>query len=144
MGNGLWKEPREVDLAFEKGIMNESLREKLADLAHRQWSGWMRHLFYCDGMVYQDLEQWPGKRRKGSGRQSIAEVLTWLPRIAAALDHVHEEGMIHRDVKPGNILFDEKGNPALSDFGIVKACEQARGGLTATGQSPSPAAPPPP
>jgi len=72
----------------------------------------------------------------GGGKQSLSEVIEWLPKIAEALDHVHEEGMLHRDVKPGNILFDGKGNPALADFGIVKALEGAQAGLTATGQSP--------
>jgi serine/threonine protein kinase len=94
-----------------------------------------------DGLPYCVLEYLGGgslsdRLEQRGGRQSVTEILTWLPHIAAALDHVHEEGMIHRDVKPGNILFDEKGNPALADFGIVKACEHAREGLTATGQSP--------
>ncbi|MBL7160959.1 MAG: serine/threonine protein kinase [Anaerolineales bacterium] len=43
-----------------------------------------------------------------------------LARLAPALDKAHTEGIIHRDIKPANILFDEDGNPYLSDFGIVK------------------------
>jgi hypothetical protein len=45
----------------------------------------------------------------------------WLPEIARALDFVHSQGFIHRDVKPANILFDTHGNPYLGDFGIIKA-----------------------
>jgi len=55
------------------------------------------------------------------GRLSPAQVLEWLPLIARTLDHVHAEGFLHRDVSPGNIIFDEKGNPFLSDFGIATA-----------------------
>lgn len=52
--------------------------------------------------------------------QPPANLTTWLPGIAQALDFVHDQGYIHRDVKPGNILFDAHGNVYLSDFGIAK------------------------
>jgi serine/threonine protein kinase len=52
---------------------------------------------------------------------SLAEVVRWLGQVAQALDFIHQQGFIHRDVKPENILFDEHGNVYLSDFGVVKA-----------------------
>ncbi len=47
----------------------------------------------------------------------------WLPDVADALDYVHGERHLHRDVKPSNILLDAKGKAFLSDFGMVKAVE---------------------
>jgi serine/threonine protein kinase len=44
-------------------------------------------------------------------------------RVATALDKAHTLGMIHRDIKPGNILFDLEDNPYITDFGLVKLVE---------------------
>ncbi|WP_435008532.1 protein kinase domain-containing protein [Tundrisphaera lichenicola] len=44
----------------------------------------------------------------------------WLMDVAKALDFLHAQGHVHRDVKPANILFDRHGNAFLGDFGVVK------------------------
>lgn len=54
------------------------------------------------------------------GSLSLPDCQRILARVAEALDFAHSKGVIHRDLKPGNILFDEKGEPCVSDFGIAK------------------------
>jgi eukaryotic-like serine/threonine-protein kinase len=49
--------------------------------------------------------------------------LTRLSGVAAGLAHAHERGVIHRDIKPHNILLDENGSPKLADFGIARALD---------------------
>ena len=66
------------------------------------------------------------------GSLSLAEIAHILQRIAAALDYAHHKGVIHRDLKPGNILFDEEDNAFISDFGIAKFA-QAATKLTSSG-----------
>jgi serine/threonine protein kinase len=50
--------------------------------------------------------------------------------VAAALDHAHEAGFVHRDVKPGNIMMTSDGRVLLTDFGIAKGLQSAEADLT--------------
>ena len=66
----------------------------------------------------------------------IKEALEITKKVASALDHAHEHGVVHRDIKPGNILLSEKGEPTVADFGIALAVAHAGGGrVTETGLS---------
>ena len=61
------------------------------------------------------LDQWRGDRHLGSD-----EAATLCAKIADALDYAHEHGVIHRDLKPQNILIDDRGGPHVTDFGLAK------------------------
>src|SRR5215211_5691143 len=58
-------------------------------------------------------------------RFSLRDAALVIERLAAALDHAHSKGVIHRDIKPDNVLFDTSNNPYLSDFGVAKLTETA-------------------
>ena len=64
--------------------------------------------------------------RLKEGPLSIPETASLIERIGAALDQAHKQGVIHRDLKPGNILFDQYNHPFLSDFGIARLLESSQ------------------
>ena len=78
-----------------------------------------------DGRPYLVMEYIPG----GTLKEAMNQKLPWqtaaaiLAPIARALDYVHQQQIVHRDVKPSNILLQEDFSPMLSDFGIMKLLE---------------------
>jgi serine/threonine protein kinase len=66
------------------------------------------------------------------GPLDLVAALEILEPIAAALDAAHKRGLVHRDVKPQNILLDDEGGAYLADFGISRVA--AESGVTPTGQ----------
>jgi len=65
-------------------------------------------------------------------RVSLPEVLRIMTQVGDALGYAHTRGLIHRDVKPSNVLVDERGNCLLTDFGLARMAE-ATSKLTSSG-----------
>jgi serine/threonine protein kinase/formylglycine-generating enzyme required for sulfatase activity len=57
--------------------------------------------------------------RLKQSRLSIHETVELLAMVAEALHHAHKQGLVHRDIKPGNILLDKSGKPFVADFGLA-------------------------
>ena len=88
-----------------------------------------------DGRPYIVMEYLSGGTldqilRKG-GAQPAERVFTWLEEAARALDVAHREGVVHRDVKPANLMLDREGHVHVADFGIASAA--GMDSLTMTG-----------
>jgi WD40 repeat protein len=75
------------------------------------------------------------KDRLGEGPLSLNEASRIVEQIGAALSTAHRGGVVHRDLKPGNVLLDEDGNAYLTDFGIAKDLAGTET-LTGTGGAP--------
>jgi hypothetical protein len=89
-----------------------------------------------DNRPFIVMEYMPGGTvadRAREGTVPRAEALTWLAQAASALDAAHAAGVVHRDVKPANLLIDERGNVQVGDFGVARVLDQPTAGLTATG-----------
>src|SRR5574341_43253 len=59
--------------------------------------------------------------RLAQGPVPVSEIVRIVEQVGGALDYAHRQGMIHRDIKPGNILFDVQGDAFLGDFGLARA-----------------------
>lgn len=76
-----------------------------------------------EGTPYMIVEYVPGGSlagRLGQGAVSQAAALKYLHGIAAGLDYAHGIGIVHRDVKPANVLLEKDDTPVLADFGLAK------------------------
>lgn len=99
------------------------------------------------GLAYLVMPRMPGgslrDRLRTTKSVPIAEALRLIEQVLTALQYAHERGLIHRDIKPGNMLFKADGTLVLSDFGLVKVVtptedfsQTAKGdGLSITGSA---------
>ncbi len=102
----------------------------------------MNNLGEEDGLPYLDMDFVAGKPLKTMLAPGVP-VSFWkwrspiLTQIAAALDHAHAKGIVHRDIKPPNILVEPDGAVKLTDFGIAHISSQpSRERASPEGRSP--------
>jgi len=88
----------------------------------------------ADSSLYISMEYVQGGDLKQRMELPVSddEALDILVKISSALDEAHKHGIVHRDVKPANILFRDKHTPLLTDFGIAKQVDDDKD-LTSTG-----------
>ncbi len=87
-----------------------------------------QHYFSMGFVEGQSLSQ-----RLNEGPLAARGAATLMVTVADAIEYAHQCGVIHRDLKPGNILLDQKGNPRVSDFGLAKKVN-GDSALTGSGQ----------
>jgi serine/threonine protein kinase len=90
-----------------------------------------------EGSPYFVMEYLPGgtlKQKLHNQKVPWQEAARLLTPIARALAYAHEQGMVHRDVKPSNIMITQSGEPMLTDFGIAKIVD-VEGAVELTGTS---------
>ena len=89
------------------------------------------------GLCYIIMDYMPGgtlaDRIKDLGKMPVGEAVQVIMQIAAALEVAHRNGLVHRDVKPDNIMFAEDGTPKLADLGVAKFDDDRRTLVTMTG-----------
>jgi serine/threonine protein kinase/Tfp pilus assembly protein PilF len=78
----------------------------------------------------------PGASTSGTGthtNEGVRATVRWFEKVARALHHAHAAGILHRDIKPGNLMVAADGEPVVLDFGLARAEENDTDALTATG-----------
>jgi eukaryotic-like serine/threonine-protein kinase len=79
-----------------------------------------------DGCCYFSMKFIEGGQLDGVAKResiSLGDAAQLIAKLARTVHHAHEHGILHRDIKPGNILIDAKGEPHLTDFGLARLVE---------------------
>jgi hypothetical protein len=83
----------------------------------------IHHYDFHDDVPFFLMKAYPAslRDRLSDYRTDPAAAVRLMAQVAEGVGHLHAHGFVHRDLKPGNVLIDEAGRPAVSDFGLVKS-----------------------
>ncbi|MDQ3889259.1 MAG: serine/threonine-protein kinase [Actinomycetota bacterium] len=90
----------------------------------------------ADGRPFIVMEYLKGgtvAERARAGRVDRRRAIEWLEQAGEALDDAHAQGIVHRDVKPANLLLDERDELHVADFGIARIIDETTTGMTMAG-----------
>jgi len=127
--------PPEVgtDASFSQRFTREA--RALAKLNHQNIVA-VHDFGQADDLYYFIMEYVDGatlRRLVDAGELQPTEALSIVPQICEALQFAHDEGVVHRDIKPDNILLDSKGRVKVADFGLAKLLGRAPADASLTG-----------
>ncbi len=132
-----------IKLLAERFARDESIRQRFTReaLAAARLSGHPNIVTIFDvgdaeGRPFIVMEYLPGgtvAERARGGPVSHEQALAWLAQAAEAIDEAHRHGIVHRDVKPANMLLDDRGGVHMGDFGIARVMDETSAGMTVAG-----------
>ena len=119
-GEDAWSAPRDVSLSDEPWFQRFSKTAPIKTYIALEW---------IDGSTLEDLY------KKETLRATPRVATEWFAQAAEALTLVHSAGLVHRDVKPGNLMVTEQGTVKLMDFGIARSRGESRTIVTTAGRA---------
>jgi len=108
-----------IDQSFERFLQEYEIAERIRHPNIVR----LHELGIADDHAYLAMEYFPRgdlRRRMNNGGLAPGDALQYSLQLAQVLASVHEAGILHRDLKPGNVMLREDGQPALIDFGMAK------------------------
>lgn len=136
---------REDESSYQKGLT--SFVEEARVLAQFQHPGVVpvKRLVKANQTAYMVMGFVEGETlteymKKSGGKVAAPQLIAWTDQLLSALDKVHQAGLLHRDIKPGNVYIGSDGNAMLLDFGaarrVAAEASQSITGVISAGYSP--------